>query len=118
MHFEQRERERETWLHNYIRDQRLDWSEKLLSQHCSAHSCYLCDLLSWLLFLQGGQPSARDHSHLQSSPDGHLHIPHPTADHAGIYICTATSPVGYASREVQLSVNSKEKKSQTAAVKI
>lgn len=62
-----------------------------------------------LLSLQGRQPLARDHSHLQPRTDGHLHIAHPTAEHAGVYICTATSPVGYASREVQLSVNSKEK---------
>lgn len=80
--------------------------------------CTVLRLLSWLLFLQGRQPLATDHSHLQPSTDGHLHIPHPTADHAGIYICTATSPVGYASREVQLSVNSKEKVSQTAQVNI
>lgn len=79
------------------------------------HTAVICAtlrLLSWLLlllFLQGRQPLARDHSHLQPSSGGHLLIPHPTADHAGVYICTATSPVGYASREVQLSVNSKEK---------
>lgn len=79
------------------------------------HTAVICAtlrLLSWLLLLlllQGRQPLARDHSHLQPSSGGHLHIPHPTADHAGVYICTATSPVGYASREVQLSVNSKEK---------
>uniref|UniRef100_H2MDX8 Hemicentin 2 n=1 Tax=Oryzias latipes TaxID=8090 RepID=H2MDX8_ORYLA len=39
------------------------------------------------------------------SKDGHFHIPHPTSADAGIYICTATSHVGYASREIQLSVN-------------
>uniref|UniRef100_A0A668AGU1 Hemicentin 2 n=1 Tax=Myripristis murdjan TaxID=586833 RepID=A0A668AGU1_9TELE len=44
---------------------------------------------------------------VMSNPDGHLHILRPTADDAGIYICTATSPVGYASREIQLSVNMK-----------
>ncbi|XP_058491292.1 hemicentin-1 [Solea solea] len=54
---------------------------------------------------KGRQPLHRERSSVQSDPDGHLRIPHPTTDDAGIYICTATSPVGYASREIQLSVN-------------
>uniref|UniRef100_A0A665WWJ3 Hemicentin 2 n=1 Tax=Echeneis naucrates TaxID=173247 RepID=A0A665WWJ3_ECHNA len=53
--------------------------------------------------------SVRDGSSLHSNPGGHLHIAHPTADDAGIYICTATSPVGYTSREIQLSVNTMPK---------
>ncbi|XP_034025662.1 LOW QUALITY PROTEIN: hemicentin-1 [Thalassophryne amazonica] len=50
-----------------------------------------------------------DRHSLQSGPSGHLHIIHPTAEDAGIYVCTATSPVGYASREIQLSINTMPK---------
>ncbi|KAA8592798.1 hypothetical protein FQN60_018253 [Etheostoma spectabile] len=58
-----------------------------------------------VVWSKGRQPLPRDRSSLQSDPDGHLHIPHPTTDDAGIYVCTASSSVGYASREIQLSVN-------------
>ncbi|XP_061672486.1 hemicentin-1 [Syngnathoides biaculeatus] len=58
-----------------------------------------------VVWSKGRQPLPRESSSLQANPDGHLHIPHPTADDAGIYVCTATSAVGYASREIQLSVN-------------
>ncbi|KAG7241454.1 hypothetical protein INR49_025655 [Caranx melampygus] len=62
-----------------------------------------------VVWSKGRQPLPRDRSSLQSDPDGYLHIQHPTAEDAGIYICTATSPVGYASREIQLSVNTMPK---------
>ncbi|XP_028269954.1 hemicentin-1 isoform X2 [Parambassis ranga] len=62
-----------------------------------------------VVWSKGRQPLLRDHSSLQPDSNGYLHIPHPTADDAGIYMCTATSPVGYASREIQLSVNTMPK---------
>ncbi|XP_054466068.1 hemicentin-1 [Anoplopoma fimbria] len=62
-----------------------------------------------VVWSKGRQTLPRDLSSLLSDPDGNLHIPHPTNDDAGIYICTATSPVGYASREIQLSVNTMPK---------
>lgn len=79
--------------------------------HCvdSFYLQYILSALSCLLFLQGRQRLPRDNSSLLSDPDGHLHIPHPSNDDAGVYICTATSPVGYSSREIQLSVNSEAK---------
>uniref|UniRef100_A0A3Q2GH42 Hemicentin-1 n=1 Tax=Cyprinodon variegatus TaxID=28743 RepID=A0A3Q2GH42_CYPVA len=58
-----------------------------------------------IVWSKGRQPLPRDGSSFQPGSDGYLHIPHPTAEDAGTYICTASSPVGYASREVQLSVN-------------
>ncbi|KAM6944598.1 hemicentin-1 [Lycodopsis pacificus] len=62
-----------------------------------------------VVWSKGRQPLPRDRSSLLSDPDGYLLIPHPTNEDAGIYICTATSPVGYASREIQLSVNTMPK---------
>ncbi|XP_055367591.1 hemicentin-1 [Betta splendens] len=58
-----------------------------------------------VVWSKGRQPLPRERSSLRSEPDGDLRISHPTASDAGVYMCTATSPVGYASREVQLSVN-------------
>ncbi|XP_067377843.1 hemicentin-1 isoform X1 [Channa argus] len=62
-----------------------------------------------VVWSKGRQPMPRDQSSLGSESDGDLHIPRPSAKDAGIYICTATSPVGYASREIQLSVNTMPK---------
>ncbi|TWW61140.1 Hemicentin-1 [Takifugu flavidus] len=62
-----------------------------------------------VVWSKGRQPLPRNHSSLQSASDGHLHIPYPTTDDAGIYVCTSTNPVGYASREIQLSVNTMPK---------
>ncbi|XP_062273055.1 hemicentin-1 [Scomber scombrus] len=59
-----------------------------------------------IVWSKGRQPLPKDRTSLQSDPEGYLHIPHPTTDDTGIYICTATSSVGYASREIKLSVNS------------
>ncbi|XP_041856289.1 hemicentin-1 [Melanotaenia boesemani] len=62
-----------------------------------------------VVWSKGRQPLSRDGSSLQTNSDGYLQILNPTADDAGIYICTATSPVGYASREIQLSINTMPK---------
>ncbi|XP_045075189.1 hemicentin-2-like, partial [Coregonus clupeaformis] len=62
-----------------------------------------------VVWSKGREPLPRDRSSPQSDPDGFLHILNPTAEDAGIYICTATSAVGYTSREIQLSVNTKPK---------
>lgn len=98
---------------SYIWDQRLAWIKLTLSLgslRCS-WTAFIFSTLSLILclwLLQGRQPLPRNHSSLQSASDGHLHIPYPTTDDAGIYVCTSTNPVGYASREIQLSVNSKK----------
>ncbi|XP_014015728.2 hemicentin-1 [Salmo salar] len=62
-----------------------------------------------VVWSKGREPLPRDRSSPQSDPDGFLHILNPTAEDAGIYICTATSAVGYTSREIKLSVNTKPK---------
>ncbi|KAL4660770.1 hemicentin-1-like [Arapaima gigas] len=56
---------------------------------------------------KGREPLSRLGPSLQQSTDGELHIPSPTAEDAGIYECTASSSAGFASREIQLSVNTK-----------
>ncbi|KAI4892790.1 hypothetical protein NFI96_028927, partial [Prochilodus magdalenae] len=44
---------------------------------------------------------------LVSQGDGSLYISNPTAEHAGRYTCTASSEVGFASREIVLSISTK-----------
>ncbi|XP_076126836.1 hemicentin-1 [Alosa pseudoharengus] len=65
--------------------------------------------LPTLLWAKARDPVPPQGLALRWDPDGELHIPSPTVRDAGVYVCTATSPVGYASREVQLSVNTKPK---------
>ncbi|KAL0979469.1 hypothetical protein UPYG_G00185480 [Umbra pygmaea] len=60
-----------------------------------------------VVWSKGRKLLPRESSTLQSDTDGYLHIINPIAEDAGIYTCTATSAMGYASREVQLSVNTK-----------
>ncbi|XP_077571540.1 hemicentin-1 [Stigmatopora nigra] len=62
-----------------------------------------------VVWSKGRQALPRDSSSLKTDLNGHLHISQPTNDDAGIYICTATSPVGYTSREILLSVNTMPK---------
>ncbi|KAM9810462.1 hemicentin-1 [Neosynchiropus ocellatus] len=62
-----------------------------------------------VVWTKGRRPLPKDDASLLSDGDGHLHIPSPSPEDAGIYICTANSSVGYASREIQLSVNTMPK---------
>lgn len=57
---------------------------------------------------QGRDPLNRPVSAPFEAADGSLYIPSPTEEDAGVYICTATSAVGYTSREMHLIVNSEE----------
>ncbi|XP_072563615.1 hemicentin-1 [Paramormyrops kingsleyae] len=70
-----------------------------------------CESGGWpkptLVWTKGRDPLPSHTSLLHQGPEGQLHIPSPTAEDAGIYVCTASSPAGFASRETQLSVNTK-----------
>ncbi|XP_067083733.1 hemicentin-1 [Osmerus mordax] len=58
---------------------------------------------------KGRQALPKDRTLPQPDQAGNLHLPNPTLQDAGLYTCTASSAVGYTSREMQLSVNTKPK---------
>ncbi|KAJ8379625.1 hypothetical protein SKAU_G00004030 [Synaphobranchus kaupii] len=58
---------------------------------------------------KGRETLSLDRTSSRVDQEGHLHILSPSEKDAGVYVCTATSPVGYASQEMQLSVNTRPK---------
>ncbi|KAL2092655.1 hypothetical protein ACEWY4_012453 [Coilia grayii] len=62
-----------------------------------------------LRWAKGRGPMPPQASPLHWDHEGQLHLPNPRVEDAGVYVCTASSPAGYASREVQLTVNTKPK---------
>lgn len=96
-------------------------ASKVLDRMCipifpsDQHACFKAFRLSAISFSpQGRDPSNRPVSAPLEAADGSLYIPSPRAEDAGVYICTATSAVGYTSREMHLSVNSEESHEYTS----
>ncbi|XP_038637840.1 LOW QUALITY PROTEIN: hemicentin-1-like [Scyliorhinus canicula] len=62
-----------------------------------------------IIWSKGGKLLPRHDPQRSIDANGNLQIPSPSSDDSGVYICTATNVVGFASREMQLFVHSKPK---------